>query len=47
MKSGKPKNMRLQLLKETSVKSMSSSGTVREDPVKIHREGTALCDEGK
>jgi len=26
---------------------MSNSESVREDPVKIHREGTALYDEGK
>ena len=47
MRSGKPKNMRLQLLKEMDVKSMSSSEPVREDPLKTHREGTALYDEGK
>jgi tetratricopeptide (TPR) repeat protein len=47
MESGKPKNIGLQLLKETDVKNMSSSGSVKEDPVKIHREGTALYDEGK
>jgi len=39
--------MRLQLLKEMDVKSMSSSESAREDPLKIHREGTALYDEGK